>query len=160
VCMCTKAGIHACMLPLVCTHAMQELERELKAALLHACPEAIGKNGADLLKSRPEDWAFELNVMQLMAPGARTDPVHYDGGASLLFMAVTLWGSRETHVHLASTQGAAPTKRAKRPRAAVAADATPSAEAEGLAMDQSLPAGAEGAQSSELEAPRQEQASQ
>jgi len=51
-----------------------------------------------MLRASVADWAFEANVMQLMAPGQRLDPLHFDGGASLLFMAVTLWGSRETHI--------------------------------------------------------------
>jgi len=77
---------------------MEELDLKLQEALQAESLDKIGKNGEAMLRASVADWAFEANVMQLMAPGQRLDPQHFDGGASLLFMAVTLWGSRETQI--------------------------------------------------------------
>jgi len=83
----------------LCHHPdMEELDLKLQEALRAESLDDIGKNGEAMLGASVADWAFEANVMQLMAPGQRLDPQHFDAGASLLFMKVTLWGSRETHI--------------------------------------------------------------
>ena len=77
---------------------MGELDLKLQEALRAESLDDIGKNGKAMLDASVADWAFEANLMQLMSPGQRLDPPHFYGSASLLFMAVTLWGSRETHI--------------------------------------------------------------
>lgn len=81
---------------------MQDLRVKLLAILSAADPKTIGKNGRALLEADPMDWVFDCNVLQLMAPDAREDPIHFDGGGSLLFMALTLWGKRETSLLVGS----------------------------------------------------------
>ena len=58
----------------------------------------LGINGQHLADSDAFDWAFELSTVQFMQAGVRFDPVHLDGGASLLLMAIGLWGQRFTHL--------------------------------------------------------------
>ena len=75
----------------------QALGTMLTKALQKLPPDALGKNGSQLLHGDPASWAFELGVLQLMSGGARCDPIHFDGGASLLLLGITLWGNRITH---------------------------------------------------------------
>ena len=74
----------------------QDLTERLHRTLATQPPEKLGKNGIHLAGADVAHWAFELNAIQLMAPSERDDPIHFDGGASLLLMALTLWGSRKT----------------------------------------------------------------
>ena len=59
-----------------------------------------GKNGSALLSETVEDWCLNRGVLQLMAPGVRDDPRHYDGGASLILATLTLWGHRSVKLHV------------------------------------------------------------
>ena len=61
------------------------------AAALRDFPAAfLGDNGADFLSDAFSDTAFAYSVLQVMRPGPRCDPIHYDGGASLLHMGLII----------------------------------------------------------------------
>jgi hypothetical protein len=55
----------------------------------------LSKSGIQFLEEPASAWLFDLGTVQLMRQGERVDPVHFDGGASVLLMAITLAGSRE-----------------------------------------------------------------
>ena len=91
----------------------QNLTHSLHAGLASLDPDELSANGRHLRDGQSRDWAFELGVMQIMQPGVRLDPIHFDGGASLLLMGIALAGSRITHlVH--SGPAAFSSKTAKR----------------------------------------------
>ena len=99
----------------------QRLTRSLHAGLASLDPDELSANGKHLRDSQSRDWAFDLGVMQIMQPGVRLDPIHFDGGASLLLMGIALAGSRITHlVH--SGPAALSSKSAKRENEAAAWD--------------------------------------
>ncbi len=57
--------------------------------------EALSKNGTQLRESTWDQWCLNRGTLQLMAPGVRRDPMHFDGGASLIFGSLSLWGDRQ-----------------------------------------------------------------
>jgi hypothetical protein len=72
-----------------------EIQREVRDALRAVQEqESIGLNGDCFFEQDILDWCFDLGATQLMAPGNRPDPVHYDGGASFIHAGVTLAGGR------------------------------------------------------------------
>jgi len=89
--------------------AFEALQKDLRKELrcLQAQKVELGRNGLDLMDGDPSGWAFDLGMVQLMRPGDRIDPPHFDGGASLLMMAITLWGTRHTHLIQAAEEGVA-----------------------------------------------------
>ena len=60
----------------------------------------LGRNGEEFLNVCFSDTAWAYSTVQMMLPGARLDPKHIDGGASLLHMGLTIFGSRSLHVWL------------------------------------------------------------
>ena len=48
------------------------------------------------------DTAFAYAILQVMTPGERHDPEHYDGGASLLHGGLTIFGSRGLEMQTAA----------------------------------------------------------
>ena len=42
----------------------------------------------------PKDWLNRFAALQVVSATPRKDPLHVDGGASLLHMAITLYGGR------------------------------------------------------------------
>ena len=61
----------------------------------HLASQVLSKNGAELLTTPASSWAFNCGTVQAMASATRTDPRHFDGGASLLLAALTLFGNRK-----------------------------------------------------------------
>ena len=59
----------------------------------------MGDNGKDFATESLVDNAFRYVTVQAMRVGERRDGLHYDGGASLLHMGVTLFGHRELTFH-------------------------------------------------------------
>ena len=57
----------------------------------------LGKNGAEFFRMCFSKTAFAYATVQMMRPGQRLDPKHFDGGASLLHMAISVFGSRLVH---------------------------------------------------------------
>jgi hypothetical protein len=77
--------------------ALEALDVSARAGLQNLVDEGckLSKNGIQFLNEPASSWLFDLGSVQLMKPGERVDPVHFDGGASVLLMAITLAGSRE-----------------------------------------------------------------
>ena len=68
------------------------------SGILAALPSELrGANGDDFLVDNLRDTAFAYAVVQIMRPGTRLDPRHFDGGASILHMGLTVWGQRCLH---------------------------------------------------------------
>ena len=53
------------------------------------------------------DTAFAYAILQVMLPGERHDPEHYDGGASLLHGGLTIFGSRGLEMQTAAVADSA-----------------------------------------------------
>jgi len=108
---------HPAMLPIrirAFVKAFKDANREalaclgvlMKQALMELSDEDIKENGKHLRDSAPDDWIMVGGSLQLMKPDARCDPVHFDGGASLLRCGLTLFGSRLLHVNQAESKSA------------------------------------------------------
>ena len=80
-----------------CLHAV---EVQLRRALLSMLAEQLGSNGSEILTKSIHKWFAHYGVVQLMKMGARFDPRHFDGGASLLHLGLTLWGHRRLVLEL------------------------------------------------------------
>ena len=63
----------------------------------------IGDNGADFLRDSLFETAFCYGVPQKIRPSDRDDDLHYDGGASLLHMCISIWGRRGLKCYFAGT---------------------------------------------------------
>ena len=61
-------------------------------------PNILGQNGAELVEECFSETTFAYTTIQIMKTGARFDPKHFDGGASLLHGGVTIFGSRMLHL--------------------------------------------------------------
>ncbi len=69
-------------------------------AALRGLPKAfLGANGVDFLSDPFGETALRYAMFQVMSPGPRKDVVHYDGGASLLHMGLTIFGTRNLVCH-------------------------------------------------------------
>jgi hypothetical protein len=77
--------------------AFEALDVSVRAGLQNLVDDGciLSKSGIQFLEEPASIWLFGLGSLQLMKPGERVDPVHFDGGASVLLMAITLAGSRE-----------------------------------------------------------------
>lgn len=93
--------------------AFRELNRswfaevgELIKARLRALPKSnLGCNGQDFLEGDFATNAFAYGMVQVMAATTRRDPLHYDGGCSLLHMGLTIFGSRGLDVWFKDAPG-------------------------------------------------------
>ncbi len=74
---------------------LQAVQAKWHTALKAMTPQELGLNGQAFLDNDILDWVADLGAMQLMSPTDRSDPQHYDGGASFIHLGVTLFGSRE-----------------------------------------------------------------
>ena len=72
----------------------REVTRKIQEKLVRMPVSIIGNNGADFLSDCMSKTAFCYAVVQIMRAGERYDPKHYDGGASLLHMGLSVWGRR------------------------------------------------------------------
>ena len=52
------------------------------------------KNGEFLIDTDPQRWVNQFATLQVMTAEPREDPAHFDGGASLIHMGITLYGQR------------------------------------------------------------------
>ena len=95
---------------------LRSVELELHRAMRAMLAEHLGANGRVLMTISNSKWFGHYGVAQLMKMGARTDPRHFDGGASLLHMGLTLWGRRRLALEVVSPKPAeADGPAAKRP---------------------------------------------
>ena len=80
--------------------ALLELERCIHAGLQALPPKYLGENGRDFLRHDVMTKTFCYAHIQVMRPGERRDPPHYDGGASWLHMGLTIFGRRRVRWNL------------------------------------------------------------
>ena len=73
---------------------LQQLGVLLRASLSDLTDDEIGKNGEFLIETDPRTWLNQFAILQIMTADTREDPLHYDGGASLIHMGITLYGQR------------------------------------------------------------------
>ena len=73
---------------------LQSVEADFRRSLRKLTADSRGENGEFLLAHDVFDWGFDLATLQFMSVGKRTDPLHWDGGASALAYILTLWGHR------------------------------------------------------------------
>jgi hypothetical protein len=76
----------------------------MKTAFMVVSDDEIKENGKHLRDSSPADWIMVGGSLQLMKADARSDPVHFDGGASLLHCGLTLFGNRVLHINQAESK--------------------------------------------------------
>ena len=78
-----------------------QLSAQVRAALRPYPASFLSKNGADLITDCFTDVTFNYVMLQVLRPETRRDPKHFDGGASLLHMALTIFGQRNVECWLA-----------------------------------------------------------
>ena len=81
-----------------CNHSwLIQLTAKVREGLRGVSPTIVGFNGSEFMAECFSETAFAYASIQLMEPGARRDPKHFDGGASLLHMGITVFGARMVH---------------------------------------------------------------
>ena len=76
--------------------ALDALQSYLAEALGKLSPAEMGENGKRLRDVHPARWLFHFWMPQPMRPGAgRTDKKHVDGGASIIHLSLSLFGTRK-----------------------------------------------------------------
>ena len=74
----------------------QDLTGELRECLQARVPRwKLGENGERFFNTCMSHTSMAYGLIQIMRPGSRNDPPHYDGGASLIHGGLTIWGTRE-----------------------------------------------------------------
>ena len=73
-----------------------QMQLNYRRSLKKMSKEGRGANGEDLLNFDVLDWCWDLATLQFMQGEGegRQDPLHWDGGASVLAYILTLWGRR------------------------------------------------------------------
>ena len=79
---------------------LQQLGSLLRKALGVLGKEDLVQNGKEIMESNPSSWINHFVILQFMKPDVRQDEPHFDGGASLLHMGLTLWGRRRLDVSM------------------------------------------------------------
>ena len=85
--------------------SLQTVDAAIKEAVSPLKPSQQGRNGQALLKGEVSNWSFCLGALQIMVSNGRRDPVHFDGGASFLHAAVTLFGERALRLRHSKENG-------------------------------------------------------
>ena len=81
---------------------LQQLGTHLRRALSDLSVDDLGLNGAQISRTDPIEWINKFVVLQAMKTDPRSDePSHFDGGASLIHMGLTLYGRCRMECHLA-----------------------------------------------------------
>ncbi len=81
-----------------------QLTAKVREGLRGVSESILGLNGSEFMKECFSDTAFAYSSIQLMEPGARMDPKHFDGGASLLHIGITVFGARMVHCWFRDTK--------------------------------------------------------
>ena len=76
---------------------LMQLTEEVRFGLSAIPAAELGENGRHFFNTSFCDTAFAYACAQVMLPGKRCDPVHFDGGASALVGILTLYGDRSVH---------------------------------------------------------------
>ena len=77
-----------------------QLTAKVRRAVRGLSSNMLGLNGDEFLSECFSETAFAYATIQIMEPGKRFDPKHFDGGASLLHMGITIFGDRMVHLWL------------------------------------------------------------
>ena len=93
-----------------------QLTAKVRRALRGLSSNMVGRNGAEFISECFSETAFAYAVIQIMEPGQRLDPEHFDGGASLLHMGITIFGSRKGAERRAGRSVEGETTEARRAR--------------------------------------------
>ena len=110
-----------------------QLTQEVRSELRKFPQAFIKENGEHFMTSCFSDTVFAYAILQVMTPGERHDPEHYDGGASLLHGGLTIFGRRGLEVHAATVADSAARAVPSGEVAGSAAPAVPSGEVAGSA---------------------------
>jgi hypothetical protein len=81
-----------------------QLGTKLRRALMELTEEELGENGKQIKETDPRSWINQFVVLQGMMCDERRDELHFDGGASLFHMGLTLYGRRRMDVTLADPE--------------------------------------------------------
>ena len=73
---------------------LKQLGVLLRQSLADLTDDDLGPNGTFFIETDPRSWLNQFAVLQVMRDNTRNDPRHFDGGASLLHMGITLYGQR------------------------------------------------------------------
>ena len=76
---------------------LMQLTDEVRFRLSAIPGEELGENGRHFFNTSFCDTAFAYACAQVMLPGKRCDPAHFDDGASTLMGILTLYGDRSVH---------------------------------------------------------------
>ena len=71
-----------------------QLGTELRRAFADVGEDQLGDNGKELANTDPKSWINKFVVLQAMKTDPGIDELHFDGGASLIHMGLTLYGRR------------------------------------------------------------------
>ena len=85
--------------------SLQTVDAAIKEAVLTIKPPQRGLNGKTFLTGEAGNWSFCLGALEIMVSNGRRDPVHFDGGASFLHAAVTLFGERALRLRHSKENG-------------------------------------------------------
>ena len=81
---------------------MELMDEEMVALLARMSLDDLGLNGRYFLTNQAAaDWFCKFISLQMLTTVERHDTAHFDGGASILHMGLTLWGRRRLHLNLA-----------------------------------------------------------
>ena len=82
------------------SQALSRMTAEAKVALKALPAESLGRNGLNFLAHDWSSWfasAGELHIFE--NAGSSKEEAHYDGGAAILLIAITLYGRRALRIH-------------------------------------------------------------
>ena len=81
---------------------IEQMDEEMVALLARLSLDDLGGNGRYFLTNQAaSDWFCKFISLQMLTPAERLDTAHFDGGASILHMGLTLWGRRRLYLNLA-----------------------------------------------------------
>ena len=73
---------------------LDKLTEKIRSRLAQFPPSILQENGRQFMERPLAEDAWSYAVIQVMKPGKRDDPAHFDGAASLLHAGLTVWGRR------------------------------------------------------------------
>ena len=77
---------------------LMQLGQNLQQKLAKLSIEDLGVSGRHFCSTPPMDWLNFFATIQAMRVGKRSDKEHFDGGASIVHMGLSLWGERRVSV--------------------------------------------------------------
>lgn len=83
------------------------MDEDIVAQLARLSLDDLGLNGQYFLAKEAADWFCRFISLQMLTPAERLDTAHFDGGASVLHLGLTLWGRRRVYLNLADPAGGA-----------------------------------------------------